>query len=48
MNLTEYTLQYSTALLMNLSLRTAGKDVFEVMNTVALQILDKLLGHEDY
>lgn len=28
-SLSEYTLEYATALLMNLSLRTKGKDVFE-------------------
>jgi hypothetical protein len=33
---------------MNLSLRTAGKDVFELMNVVAIKLLDSLLGHEDY
>jgi hypothetical protein len=32
---------------MNLSLRTAGKDVFELMNVVALKLLDSLLGYDD-
>jgi hypothetical protein len=46
--LSEYSLEYTTALLMNLSLRVHGKNVCEQMpqNSV-LQVLSELVEHEN-
>ncbi|CAG9311538.1 unnamed protein product [Blepharisma stoltei] len=44
-NLSEYTLEYSSALLMNLSLRTAGKNVCEKLDV--LPLLGTLMEHEN-
>lgn len=46
-DLSEYSLEYSTALLMNLSLRTAGKNMCEDLNLGVLQLLQSLLEHEN-
>ena len=43
--LSEYSLEYSSALLMNLSLRTTGKDVCERLDILSL--LANLIGHEN-
>jgi len=45
-NTSFYTLEYATALLMNLSLRTAGKDKIETSNEL-LPTLNNLLEHEN-
>ena len=42
--LSEYTLEYSTALLMNLSLRSAGKDCCEDPELELLHVLNELFG----
>jgi hypothetical protein len=42
-----YTMEYATALLMNLSLRTAGKDKIEYSTTDILMVLNNLLEHEN-
>ena len=41
-------MQYAAALLMNLSLRTSGKNVFERIGSQALQKISTFLGHEDF
>jgi len=46
-DLSEYSLEYSTALLMNLSLRTAGKNTCEDLSLGVLQLLQSLLEHEN-
>lgn len=46
-SLTEYSLEYVTALLMNLSLRTAGKKKFEELDIEILKVLNELLEHEN-
>ena len=43
----DYTLEYSTALLMNLSLRTLGKDKLETNSTEIISLLVKFLDHEN-
>ena len=43
----EYTLEYSTALLMNLSLRSAGKDKCESPELDLLKVLNELLENEN-
>lgn len=50
--LSEYSLEYTTALLMNLSLRVAGKNKCEDMckdepNNLVLQVLSELIEHEN-
>lgn len=42
-----YSLEYGTALLMNLSLRTAGKDKIETCSVDILSVLNNLLEHEN-
>jgi hypothetical protein len=42
-----YSLEYGTALLMNLSLRTAGKDKIEICSVDILSVLNNLLEHEN-
>lgn len=42
-----YSLEYGTALLMNLSLRTAGKDKIESCSVDILSVLNNLLEHEN-
>ena len=44
-DLSEYSLEYSSALLMNLSLRTSGKDVCEKLDI--LPLLSSLVNHEN-
>jgi len=46
-SLSDYTLEYSTALLMNLSLRKSGKDKCEDPNLELLHVLNELLEHEN-
>lgn len=46
-DLSDYSLEYSTALLMNLSLRTTGKNTCEDPNLGVLQLLQSLLEHEN-
>jgi LisH domain-containing protein ARMC9 len=46
-SLSDYTLEYSTALLMNLSLRKRGKDKWEDPNWELLHVLNELLEHEN-
>ncbi|XP_033641945.1 lisH domain-containing protein ARMC9-like [Asterias rubens] len=46
-SLSDYTLEYSVALLMNLCLRTAGKTKCIKDKTKMLKVLSDLLGHED-
>lgn len=46
-NLSEYTLEYSTALLMNLSLRTAGKNVCEDPSMHILELLANLIKYDN-
>jgi LisH domain-containing protein ARMC9 len=43
----DYTLEYATALLMNLSLRTQGKRKCEELDTDILKVLNELLEHEN-
>lgn len=45
-SLSDYTLEYATALLMNLSLRSKGKDVCERQPAV-VQILSQLMEHDN-
>ena len=45
--LSDYTLEYSTALLMNLSLRKNGKDKWEDPKLELLHVLNELLEHEN-
>lgn len=45
--LSEYTYEYSTALLMNLSLRSAGKNYCERSDLKVLNILNDLLEHDN-
>ena len=46
-NLSEYTLEYTTALLMNLSLRFAGKNKCESQGDEVLTVLSELVEHEN-
>ncbi|XP_068959367.1 lisH domain-containing protein ARMC9 isoform X2 [Petaurus breviceps papuanus] len=46
--LSDYTLEYSVALLMNLCLRSAGKNVCAKMAGLVLKVLSDLLGHENH
>ena len=43
--LSEYSLEYGTALLMNLSLRTMGKQKCEEIKTSILELLKTLIVH---
>ena len=43
----EYTLEYLTALLLNLSLRTIGKNKFEEIKYTALNLLYEFLDHSN-
>lgn len=45
--LSEYSYEYSTALLMNLSLRSAGKSYCEQSDQKVLNVLNDLLEHEN-
>lgn len=45
--LTEYSYEYATALFMNLSLRSSGKNKCEDANEGALKVLNDLLEHEN-
>jgi LisH domain-containing protein ARMC9 len=45
--LSDYSIEYATALLMNLSLRAAGKDKCEDPNIQILKILNELVEHEN-
>jgi len=46
-NLSDYSLEYTTALLMNLSLRVAGKNKCENQGQAVLQVLSELVEHEN-
>ncbi|XP_061204758.1 lisH domain-containing protein ARMC9 isoform X3 [Neopsephotus bourkii] len=46
--LSDYTLAYSVALLMNLCLRSAGKNMCAEIANHVLRVLADLLGHENY
>ncbi|XP_006893604.1 PREDICTED: lisH domain-containing protein ARMC9 [Elephantulus edwardii] len=46
--LSDYTLEYSVALLMNLCLRSAGKSVCATVAGLVLRVLSDLLGHENH
>lgn len=46
--LSDYTLEYSVALLMNLCLRSAGKNMCAKVAGVVLKVLADLLGHENH
>uniref|UniRef100_A0A8C3KQ74 LisH domain-containing protein ARMC9 n=1 Tax=Calidris pygmaea TaxID=425635 RepID=A0A8C3KQ74_9CHAR len=46
--LSDYTLEYSVALLMNLCLRSAGKKMCARIATHVLKVLSNLLGHENH
>lgn len=46
-SLSDYTLEYSVALLMNLCLRTAGKKKCATNAHKTLKVLSDLLGHEN-
>ncbi|NXP18913.1 ARMC9 protein, partial [Scytalopus superciliaris] len=46
--LSDYTLEYSVALLMNLCLRSAGKKMCARIANRVLKVLSSLLGHENY
>ena len=46
-SLSEYSYEYSTALLMNLSLRSDGKTYCENMNSKVLNVLNNLLEHDN-
>uniref|UniRef100_A0A8W4FHQ0 LisH domain-containing protein ARMC9 n=1 Tax=Sus scrofa TaxID=9823 RepID=A0A8W4FHQ0_PIG len=46
--LSDYTLEYSVALLMNLCLRSAGKNVCAQAASLVLKVLSDLLGHENH
>ena len=45
--LSDYSIEYATALLMNLSLRAAGKDKCEDPNIELLKVLNELVEHEN-
>lgn len=45
--LTDYSIEYATALLMNLSLRDAGKDKCEEPEIKLLTVLNNLVEHEN-
>ena len=45
--LTDYSIEYATALLMNLSLRDAGKDKCEEPDIELLNVLNELVEHEN-
>jgi LisH domain-containing protein ARMC9 len=45
--LSDYSIEYATALLMNLSLRATGKDKCEDPNIELLKILNDLVEHEN-
>jgi LisH domain-containing protein ARMC9 len=45
--LSEYSIEYATALLMNLSLRSNGKDKCEDPEIGLLSVLNDLVEHED-
>ncbi|XP_064418261.1 lisH domain-containing protein ARMC9 [Latimeria chalumnae] len=47
-SLSDYTLEYSVALLMNLCLRTAGKKMCAKSAKHVLKVLSDLLGHENH
>jgi len=47
-NLSEYSLEYATALLMNLTLRTIGKNECEDPNLKVLHLLNDLIEHENF
>jgi len=42
-----YSLEYATALIMNLSLRRAGKDKIENSKIDIMQVLNSLLEHQN-
>ena len=46
-NLSTYSVEYATALLMNLSLRQAWKDKCEEPSLGLLKVLDELVEHEN-
>ena len=46
--LSEYSLEYATALLMNLTLRTVGKNACEEPGLGVLSLLNDLLEHENF
>ncbi|XP_013375336.1 PREDICTED: lisH domain-containing protein ARMC9 isoform X4 [Chinchilla lanigera] len=46
--LSDYTLEYAVALLMNLCLRSAGKNVCARVAGLVLKVLSDLLGHENH
>ncbi|XP_066136684.1 lisH domain-containing protein ARMC9 [Saccopteryx bilineata] len=46
--LSDYTLEYSVALLMNLCLRSAGKNACSKVAGLVLKVLSDLLGHENH
>nr|KAF6493602.1 hypothetical protein HJG63_001003 [Rousettus aegyptiacus] len=46
--LSDYTLEYSAALLMNLCLRSAGKNMCAKAAGLVLKVLSDLLGHENH
>jgi len=46
-HLSDYSLEYSTALLMNLSLRTKGKDLCEQMGQQIINLLIKMIDHSN-
>lgn len=46
-NLSDYSIEYATALLMNLSLRGAGKDKCEQQEIELLKVLNDLVEHEN-
>jgi hypothetical protein len=45
--LCDYSIEYATALLMNLSLRSSGKDKCEAADVELLNVLNELLEHEN-
>ena len=45
--LSDYSIEYATALLMNLSLRAAGKDRCEDPQIELLKVLNELVEHEN-
>lgn len=45
--LSDYSIEYATALLMNLSLRAAGKDKCEDPQIELLKVLNELVEHEN-
>lgn len=45
--MTDYSIEYATALLMNLSLRDAGKDKCEEPDIELLNVLNNLVEHEN-